>query len=168
MTAQTIDTNTVTALVADAATAPSLHNAQPWAFRYLHDVGFLLLYADPARALPRTDPDRRGLHPGCGAALCNLRVAATAAGLGPDVKLLPDPGDADFLAEVHLHGTARPDRSLASVGRSVIRSPTWPTCRWCCGSATDPKATRATATGGRTARHRLIAQPGLGGEEEWQ
>ncbi|WP_443056077.1 hypothetical protein [Streptomyces sp. IBSBF 3136] len=82
MTAQTLDVNTVTGLVADAAAAPSLHNAQPWAFRYLPDVGVLRLYADLERALPRTDPDNRGLHVGCGAALFNLNSSADRSSAG--------------------------------------------------------------------------------------
>ncbi|MGW1650115.1 Acg family FMN-binding oxidoreductase, partial [Streptomyces eurythermus] len=41
MTAQPPDVDTVTALVADASRAPSLHNAQPWSFRYLRDIGVL-------------------------------------------------------------------------------------------------------------------------------
>lgn len=121
MTAQTIDANTLPALVADAAAAPSLHNAQPWSFRYLRGISVLRLYADPACTLPRTDPDGRGLHLGCGAALFNLRVAAAAAGLGPDVKLLPDRDDPDLLAEVHLYGTARPDKSLARLHPAIQR-----------------------------------------------
>ncbi|MGW1983235.1 Acg family FMN-binding oxidoreductase [Streptomyces collinus] len=122
MTAQTHpDVRTVTAIVADAAAAPSLHNAQPWAFRYLPDVGVLRLYADLERALPRTDPDNRGLHVGCGAALFNLRVAAAAAGLAPVVRLLPDRECPELLAEVRLSGTGSPDAALARLGPAIRR-----------------------------------------------
>ncbi|MFB0614826.1 nitroreductase [Streptomyces sp. AGS-58] len=121
MTAEPLDVNAVTAIVADAAAAPSLHNAQPWNFRYLRDIGVLRLYADLERALPHTDPENRGLHIGCGAALLNLRVAAAAAGLSPLVRLLPDPAYPEFLAEVHLCGTGPPDGALAQLGPAVRR-----------------------------------------------
>lgn len=121
MTAEPLDVNVVTALVADAAAAPSLHNAQPWTFRYMRDIGVLRLYADLERTLPRTDPDNRGLHIGCGAALLNLRVAAAAAGLAPLVRLLPDPAYPEFLAEVHLCGIGPPDRALAQLGPAIRR-----------------------------------------------
>ncbi|MGW2896404.1 Acg family FMN-binding oxidoreductase [Streptomyces sp. NPDC001212] len=121
MPAEPPDVNTVEALVADAAAAPSLHNAQPWAFRYLRDTGVLRLYADPGRALPRTDPVNRGLRMGCGAALLNLRVAAAAAGLAPVVRLLPDPTHQDFLAEVDLCGTGAPDGALARLAPAIGR-----------------------------------------------
>ncbi|MFB7507914.1 Acg family FMN-binding oxidoreductase, partial [Streptomyces broussonetiae] len=68
-----------------------------------------------------TDPEKRGLHIGCGAALLNLRVAAASAGLTPEVGLLPDPADAEFLAEVHLRGTARPDNALALLHPAIRR-----------------------------------------------
>ncbi|MET9405002.1 nitroreductase family protein [Streptomyces sp. NPDC002935] len=119
MTTEPLDVNTVTALVTDATAAPSLHNAQPWAFRYLRDTGVLRLYADPERTLPRTDPENRGLRIGCGAALLNLRVAAAAAGLAPVVRLMPDPALAEFLAEVHLCGTGPPDDALARLAPSI-------------------------------------------------
>ncbi|MFF9603435.1 Acg family FMN-binding oxidoreductase [Streptomyces sp. NPDC014684] len=121
MTAQPPDVDTVAALVADAAAAPSLHNAQPWAFRYLRDTGVLRLYADLKRALPRTDPDNRGLHVGCGAALFNLRVAAAAAGLAPLVRLLPEPACPEFLAEVRLCGPGALDGELARLSPAVHR-----------------------------------------------
>jgi nitroreductase len=113
--------DTVTALVTDAGAAPSLHNTQPWSFRYLRDAGVLLLYADLRRTLPRTDPDNRGLHIGCGAALLNLRVAAAAAGLAPAVRLLPDPVHPEFLAEVRLCGTGAPDGALAALRPAIHR-----------------------------------------------
>ncbi|MGW2033883.1 Acg family FMN-binding oxidoreductase [Streptomyces sp. NPDC001811] len=121
MTAQPPDVETVTALVADATAAPSLHNAQPWAFRYLRDTGVLRLNADPARALPRTDPGHRGLHMGCGAALLNLRVSAAAAGLAPLVRLLPESAYPELLAEVHLCGGGPPDGALARLGQAIRR-----------------------------------------------
>ncbi|WP_432058331.1 Acg family FMN-binding oxidoreductase [Streptomyces sp. bgisy022] len=96
------DEKTVTGLVAEAAAAPSMHNAQPWRFRFLTSERVLLLRADPERAMPRSDPDNRALLIGCGAALFNLRVATAHAGLLPEVRLLPDPQDPLMLAAVHL------------------------------------------------------------------
>ncbi|MFF3890085.1 Acg family FMN-binding oxidoreductase [Streptomyces sp. NPDC001914] len=121
MNAQPFDTNTVTALVADAIAAPSLHNTQPWVFRYSRDTAVLGLFADLERALPRTDPENRGLLMGCGAALFNLRVAAAAAGLTPRVLLLPDPASAELLAEVHLSGTGPPGGTLAPLAPWIRR-----------------------------------------------
>ncbi|KUJ34891.1 nitroreductase [Streptomyces sp. NPDC093228] len=120
MTALTLDTPAVTAFVEDATAAPSLHNAQPWTFRFHRDSGTLRLYADLDRALPKTDPDNRGLYLGCGAALFNLRVAAVAAGREPAVRLLPDDADPLLLAEVDLTGSASPDDPLALL-QPVIR-----------------------------------------------
>ncbi|MEU4154374.1 nitroreductase [Streptomyces sp. NPDC026659] len=121
MSEEPLDERTVTALVADATTAPSLHNAQPWRFRHLRGPGVLRLYADPERVLPHGDPQNRGLHMGCGAALFNLRVSAAAAGLDPDVRLLPDPADPDLLAEVRLRDTGPPDPALAALHPEIRR-----------------------------------------------
>ncbi|MFC5201102.1 Acg family FMN-binding oxidoreductase [Streptomyces kaempferi] len=121
MTAQPLDMDTVSALVAAAVAAPSLHNAQPWRFRFVRADADLRLYADLERSLPRTDPDGRGLHLGCGAALFNLRVAAAAAGLGPVLRLLPDPGHTDLLAEVDLRGSAPPDETLIPLHPAISR-----------------------------------------------
>ncbi|MGW5059415.1 Acg family FMN-binding oxidoreductase [Streptomyces sp. NPDC004096] len=121
MTAPTLDTSAVTAFVEDATAAPSLHNAQPWKFRFHRDSGILRLYADLERALPKTDPDNRGLHLGCGAALFNLRVAAVAAGREPAVRFLPDDSDPVLLAEVDLTGSASPDDPLALLQRAIRR-----------------------------------------------
>ncbi|GAA0630827.1 hypothetical protein GCM10009535_02820 [Streptomyces thermocarboxydovorans] len=90
----------VRALVRDACAAPSMHNAQPWRFRYLRGSGEFQLRADPDRVLPHADPDRRALHLGCGAALFNLRVALAHLGRSPGIRLLPDPSDPDLLATV--------------------------------------------------------------------
>ncbi|MGW1957881.1 Acg family FMN-binding oxidoreductase [Streptomyces sp. NPDC001920] len=102
MAERPLDEKTVTLLVAEATAAPSMHNAQPWRFRHLSGERVLLLRADPGRAMPRSDPDNRALHIGCGAALFNLRVAAAHAGLVPEATLLPEPDDPLLLAAVHL------------------------------------------------------------------
>jgi nitroreductase len=101
-----LDGRTVTALVAAATAAPSMHNAQPWRFRFVADERLLQLRADLERAMPRSDPDNRALHIGCGAALFNLRVAAVRADLAPLTRLLPEARDPLLLAAVHLADAA--------------------------------------------------------------
>ena len=66
MSVPALDTTTVAALVKNATTAPSMHNAQPWRFRFLRDSGTVELYADPERAIPHADPVGRALHSGYG------------------------------------------------------------------------------------------------------
>lgn len=89
-----------------AILAPSSHNTQPWFFE-LSDKR-IALYADRTRALPANDPDDRELFISCGAALFNIRVAAANAGVGAQVKRLPDPKDADLLAVVVFDGQPEP------------------------------------------------------------
>lgn len=86
-----LDAASVTALVEDAVTAPSMHNAQPWAFRYRPGTYTIELHGDPERAMTHSDPDGRALHLGCAAALFNLRVSAAKAGWEPVTELLPSP-----------------------------------------------------------------------------
>ncbi|OEV07324.1 hypothetical protein AN219_32365 [Streptomyces nanshensis] len=96
----------VESLVRDACMAPSMHNAQPWTFRYSRRSEALTLRMDAERAMPLADPQLRALHLGCGAALFNLRVAAQNAGFRPVVTLLPDPDDRQTLAALSLRETA--------------------------------------------------------------
>ncbi|MFI7413518.1 Acg family FMN-binding oxidoreductase [Streptomyces sp. NPDC049627] len=119
--ASRLDEKTVAKLVTEAATAPSMHNAQPWRFRFLTGERRMLLYADPERAMPHSDPDNRALHIGCGAALLNLRVAAAHAGLVPETQLLPEPHDRLLLAAVHLADPAgrRRDDDLARLHPAI-------------------------------------------------
>ncbi|WSE12406.1 nitroreductase [Streptomyces sp. NBC_01397] len=114
MSAQPLEPAAAVSLIEDAVTAPSMHNAQPWRFVFRPSSGTLELYGDSTRAMPHSDPNHRALHLGCAAALFNLRVAAVHAGREPVVRLLPDPHDPWFLAEVHLRGTtADPEARLA-------------------------------------------------------
>ncbi|MDF3142923.1 MULTISPECIES: nitroreductase [unclassified Streptomyces] len=121
MASRPLDEKTVTTLVAEATAAPSMHNAQPWRFHYRTDERSVLLHADARRAMPRSDPDNRALHIGCGAALLNLRVAAAHADLVSKTTLLPEPDDPLLLAAVHLTdavGGAR-DEGLARLHPAI-------------------------------------------------
>ncbi|MFI9565919.1 Acg family FMN-binding oxidoreductase [Streptomyces rishiriensis] len=106
MSVSALGTTTVTAFVEDAATAPSMHNAQPWRFRFLREDGVIQVYADLERAMPQADPTTRGLHLGCAAALFNLRVALAHAGWAAATALLPDPAEPCLLAVVRPTGPA--------------------------------------------------------------
>ncbi|MFE2810395.1 Acg family FMN-binding oxidoreductase [Streptomyces nigra] len=101
------------ALVRDAVAAPSMHNAQPWRFRYLRRARTFDVLADFERAMPHSDPHARALHLGCGAAVLNLRVATAHEGWSPETTLLPDLADRTHVASVRLAGPASGEHELA-------------------------------------------------------
>ncbi|WP_406090551.1 Acg family FMN-binding oxidoreductase [Streptomyces sp. NBC_01013] len=113
------DAAVAAALVEDAVTAPSMHNSQPWKFVFSTDTGVLALYGDPVRTMPVGDPDNRGLHLGCGAALFNLRVAAAHRGWTARADLLPRPLDSWHLADVVLQDTGSPEEGLSALHPAV-------------------------------------------------
>ena len=76
------------ALIGAAVLAPSHWNTQPW--RMEANGVWIRLLADPARALPVTDPDRHAMMLSLGAALENMLVALRAYGLKPGVTYFPD------------------------------------------------------------------------------
>ncbi|WSV08936.1 nitroreductase family protein [Streptomyces sp. NBC_01020] len=90
-----------------------MHNAQPWRFQYARSNAIFSLFADLTRAMPHSDPTTRGLHIGCGAALFNLRVAASHMDLRPVSRLLPDPAVPELLATVRLDEAADRTDGLA-------------------------------------------------------
>jgi hypothetical protein len=103
VTAGTLDRATLLEVVDDARRAPSLYNAQPWAWRLVDpDAGVLELHADRSRRIPLADPDDRHLTVGCGAALHHARVAAEGRGLALRTRLLPDPEQRDLLARLEV------------------------------------------------------------------
>jgi nitroreductase len=88
----------VTAAVALAVRAPSIHNTQPW--RWVYGPDGLDLYADRGRQLPAIDPDGRGLLVSCGAALYLARLGLAGQGWATQVRLVPDPARPDLLARI--------------------------------------------------------------------
>lgn len=97
-------------LIGAAVLAPSDWNTQPW--RFEADRESIRILADPQRALPRGDPDRRGMYVALGAALENLVVAARAWGLQPTVRYLPDPARGAVADVTWSDAGARRDRDL--------------------------------------------------------
>src|SRR5665213_4273050 len=86
------------ALMAAAATAPSVLNTQPWSFDVRdHTID---LYADTDRTVRHIDPIGRQLTISCGAALFNMRVTAAHLGRAIDVAPFPDPAKPRLLATV--------------------------------------------------------------------
>jgi hypothetical protein len=86
------------AAIEAAVWAPSVHNTQPWSFALSGDE--ISLRADPDRKLNVADPDGRQMLVSCGAALFNVRIALSALGYEPDVRVLPDPDRPSLLATV--------------------------------------------------------------------
>ena len=84
--------------VALACRAPSLHNSQPWQWRY--DGHRLDLYADGTRLLHHTDAHGRQLHLSCGVVLDHLKVALAPHGWRPVVTRFPDPRTPSLLASI--------------------------------------------------------------------
>ncbi|HEX6343268.1 Acg family FMN-binding oxidoreductase [Umezawaea sp.] len=96
----TPDETTVRAAVTMACRAPSVHNSQPWRWRFGPEG--LHLFADPSRHLPAVDPTGADLLLSCGAALHHARIAFAATGWRATVHRLPDPDRPDHLAVVEL------------------------------------------------------------------
>ncbi|MDA0339703.1 MAG: hypothetical protein O2910_07690, partial [Proteobacteria bacterium] len=65
--------------------AANAHNTQPWRF-VIRDQQ-IEVYADTARNLGAFDPYLREMHVSLGCAVENMRLAALAAGLTPDISL---------------------------------------------------------------------------------
>ncbi|MFI2435899.1 Acg family FMN-binding oxidoreductase [Streptomyces sp. NPDC018693] len=99
-----VDVTTVRTLLTAAAAAPSIHNTQPWRFRFDAQAPGLEVRAAVERGLRFIDPAGRALHLSVGCALFNLRVAAAHSGWEPVVRLLPRPGEPGLLARVRFGG----------------------------------------------------------------
>ncbi|MFC8404891.1 Acg family FMN-binding oxidoreductase [Streptomyces griseoincarnatus] len=156
MTRPTPADKQVTALVRDATAAPSMHNAQPWFFRYFRRSRTFEIHADQARAMPHSDPQNRGLHIGCGAALLNLEVAAVHEGLRPDTSLLPDPTDPALVATVRLTHAAADRSGLGALYPAIHRRHT---SRYPFGEREIPDAVREELRAAADAEGATLAFP---------
>lgn len=110
----------VDAALAVAVRAPSIHNTQPWTWRFGPDG--LTLRADRTRQLAVADPDGHSMLVSCGAALHLTELGLRAQGRSIETALLPDPDDPDLLARFRPTGSGEPDaETLADVEAALRR-----------------------------------------------
>lgn len=96
-----------------AVLAPSGHNTQPWKFAIVPEG--IEVYADYSRRLPLMDPDDRELLMSVGAAIFNLRVAASHFGYETEVLHESHTEGTGPIAIVTLRETCGPDLALRSL-----------------------------------------------------
>ena len=84
--------------VGSAVAAPSLHNTQPWRFRYDRDSDTVQVRVDRSRVLKVADPTGWGMRLALGAATYNLALAFAVAGQPMEVAWLPANTDPDLHA----------------------------------------------------------------------
>lgn len=106
--------------------APSLHNAQPWAFRV--GRGGIDVLLDRSRLLPVADPISRQAYLGLGAATFLLRLKLSTLDYTVQVEPVPDPGEPALVARLVVTGrsgaTDWARRMLAAVpARRTVRTP---------------------------------------------
>jgi hypothetical protein len=112
-----------------AILAPNPHNMQPW-MADLRVADEIVLYVDPTRLLPVTDPFNRQIVVGCGGFLELLRMAAAAEGISAEITPFPDGEpqpvlDARPVARVRFsQGGATPDPLFSqALNRRTARVP---------------------------------------------
>lgn len=79
-----------------ALLAPNPHNRQPWLVD-LSKEGQVILYVDPNRLLPETDPFGRQITIGLGCFLEVMRMAAAADGYRLEINLFPEGSNTESL-----------------------------------------------------------------------
>lgn len=102
-----------------AVRAPSVHNTQPWRWRF--DGTRLHLYADADRLLAATDPLGRQLVISCGAMLGHVRTAFADRGWHTDTTRTPVPGREDHLAAIAFRPWADPPADIRGRASAIER-----------------------------------------------
>ena len=90
-----------------AILAPNPHNLQPWMVD-LSETDTVVLYRDPNRGLPHTDPFSRQITIGLGCFLEQMKIAATQTGHKTDLDLFPE-GENGPVAIARFSTPATPD-----------------------------------------------------------
>ncbi|MEV4707877.1 Acg family FMN-binding oxidoreductase [Actinoplanes sp. NPDC049316] len=107
----------LTECVRSATAAPSLHNSQPWRFRFREAA--VDVYADSQRRLHVLDPAGREQLISVGAAVFTLRLALRQAGFWSDVTLFPEPDEPDLVARVTPTTPARATSTVEALASAI-------------------------------------------------
>ncbi|MFB7873794.1 Acg family FMN-binding oxidoreductase [Nocardia sp. NPDC056064] len=108
---------TVRAVFERAARAPSLHNSQPWRWRWDGSTAELLVNAE--RLLPATDMFNREGVLACGVMLHHADLAWAAAGWESRVSRFPDPSVRAHVASLEPRNPHPPGEAELLLGRAV-------------------------------------------------
>jgi nitroreductase len=106
-------------VVAQATLAPSVHNSQPWRFRWEGDA--LAVLEDSTRAVPVIDPVGRERVISCGAAALNARVSLRGRGRTCAVDLLPDPAEPALVARLVPGAAVPPTADETLLAEAIAR-----------------------------------------------
>ena len=98
-----------------AILAPNPHNRQPWMVD-IRPADRAIIWRDPAKNLPETDPFDRQLTIGMGCFLEQMVIAASETGHGVDIELFPD-GEGGPVAAAYFKQGAQPDPLAAQILR---------------------------------------------------
>ncbi|MFC9962612.1 Acg family FMN-binding oxidoreductase [Nocardia ignorata] len=116
---RTPDLATVRAVYERAARAPSLHNSQPWRWRW--DGARAALLVDRDRLLPATDSFNREGILGCGAMLHHGEVAWAAAGWDTRTARFPSPTVRGHIATIEPRDWCEPREADRELGAAIDR-----------------------------------------------
>jgi nitroreductase len=104
-----------------AVVAPSVHNTQPWRFRFHPGPKARVdLLMDVGRGLPALDPTHRQLVISCGAALEAYSIGLRSVGLAPEIEMLPA-GDPSCLATIRVTDLGAADPQAAALLPELVR-----------------------------------------------
>ncbi|MFD7847188.1 Acg family FMN-binding oxidoreductase [Nocardia sp. NPDC059764] len=113
------DPGTVSAVIELAARAPSVHNSQPWRWRF--DGTHLDLFADAERLLSAADPLGRQLVISCGAMLHHVRAAFAERGWHTDIVRVPQAKRPDHLAVIGFRPWVDPPPEIRAHAHAIAR-----------------------------------------------
>ena len=154
--------HTLNRIIADAASAPSAHNTQPWSPRMIGDGEAVELRVARTRTLPASDPTGRDTLLGLGAWLEAFSVSAAAHRVDFDVELLPALADPEASCD---EPSAADETPAVSAGvrsaRVLVPAATWsapaarvetePSRAWSCAFASVSRVVRSSVTGAKVA-----------------
>ncbi|WP_040800881.1 Acg family FMN-binding oxidoreductase [Nocardia higoensis] len=119
MNARIPDETTVRAALERAGRAPSLHNSQPWRWRW-HGTT-VALHVDTTRVLPATDAFARQGVLACGVVLHHATAAFAALGLQVRIDRFPEPTDRRHVASLEFRDRREPTEGELDLAAAIDR-----------------------------------------------